>query len=81
MIYDKVVHWRRNLFKIPSGRQGKAFVQEMASLFQSYADASARERTVLKAAMVIPALILQKPFRTSKSKDHINCIEETLRYC
>ena len=41
--YDKVVHWRRNLFKIPSGGQGKAFVQEKASLFQSYADASARE--------------------------------------
>ena len=77
-IYEEVVHWRRNLFKIPSGRQGKAFVQEMASLFQSYADASARERIALKAAMVIPALILQKPFRSSKSKDHINCIERRL---
>ena len=42
--YDEVVHWRRNIFKIPSGKQGKAFVQEMASLFLSYAEASTREK-------------------------------------
>ena len=56
--YKEVVHWRRNLFKIPSGGQGKTFVQEMASLFQSYVDAAAREKVALEAAMVLPALIL-----------------------
>ena len=55
------------------------FVQEMASLFQSYADASAREKVALKAAMVYPALVLQKPFKTSKSKDHIKYIERRHR--
>ena len=49
------------MFKIPSGGQGKAFVQEMASQFQSYADASAREKVALKAALVLPALVLQRP--------------------
>ena len=73
-----MVHWRRNIFKIPSGKQGKAFVQEMASLFLSYAEASTREKIALKAAMVMPALILQKPFKTSKSKDHVQCIERRL---
>ena len=73
--YEEVVHWRWNLFKIPSGRQGKAFVQEMVSLFQSYVNASAREKVALKAAMVLPALVLQKPSKTSKSKDHIKCME------
>ena len=73
--YEEVVHWRWNLFKIPSGRQGKAFVQEMVSLFQSYVNASAREKVALKAAMVLPALVLQKPSKTSKSKDHIWCME------
>ena len=67
--------WRRNLFKIPSSRQRKAFVQEMASLFQCYTDASAREKVALKAAKVLPALVLQKPSKISKSKDHIKCIE------
>ena len=74
-VYEEVVHWRRNVFKIPFGGQGKAFVQEMASLFQSYTDASAREKVALKAAMVLLALALQKPSKTSKSKDHITCME------
>ena len=71
--YEEVVHWHRNLFKIPSGKQGKTFVSEMAGLFQSYADGSA-----MKAAMVLLDLLLQKPHLTSKTKDHINCIE--MRY-
>ena len=27
--YEEIVHWRRNLFKVPSGKAGKAFVREM----------------------------------------------------
>ena len=77
-IYMEIVHWKRNLFKIPSGKQGKSFVAEVACLFQSYADASALEAVALKAAMILPALILQKPFRKSKSKDHISCIERRM---
>ena len=57
--YEEVVHWWGNLFKIPSGGLGKAFLQDMASLFQSYADASAREKVAVKAAMVPPVLVLQ----------------------
>ena len=69
-----VVHWKKNLFKIPSGKHGKAFVQEIAKLFQAYADASSLELIARKAAMICPQLILQKPNKTSKLKDHIACI-------
>lgn len=77
-IYEETVHWRKNLFKVPSGKQGKSFVAELARLFQSYADQSAMEAVALKAAMILPALVLQKPFRTSKSKDHIVCMERRM---
>ena len=30
--YEEVVHWRRDLFQIPSGSAGKAFVTELARL-------------------------------------------------
>ena len=40
MIYSEIVHWRHNLFKIPSGKQGKVLVQEMARLFNAYSEAS-----------------------------------------
>lgn len=51
---------------------------ELARLFQSYADQSALESVALKAAMILPTLVLQKPFRTSKSNDHIACMERRM---
>ncbi len=35
-IYDKIVHWRRNLFKVPSGKHGKSFVRELTRMFNGY---------------------------------------------
>ena len=64
--YDEVVHWRRNVFKVPSS---KAFVHKTTCLFQAYASGSALESIALQAAMIMPAL-LQKPHAKSKSADH-----------
>ena len=77
-VYSQIVHWRQNVFKIPSDKQGKVFVQEMARLFNAYGEASAMEGVAMKAAMIFPALILQKPFKTSKSKDHVSCMERRM---
>ena len=68
--YDEVVHWRHNIFQVPSGSSGKAFVSELARLFQAYADSSCLECIAMKAITIIQILLLQKPSRTSKSKDH-----------
>ena len=65
--YKEIVHWKRNLFKVPSGRAGKSFIRELGRMFQAYADASALESIALQAAMAMPAL-LQKPHPKSKSK-------------
>ena len=32
--YDEIVHWRRNVFMLPSGAAGKAFVQENTRLLE-----------------------------------------------
>ena len=32
-LYEEVIHWRRNLFQVPLGASGKAFVSELARLF------------------------------------------------
>ena len=77
--YEVIVHWRRNLFKVPSGKAGKAFVQELARMFRAYADASALESIAMKAAMVMPALLLQKPHPKSKAKDHVLHLERRLQ--
>ena len=77
--YLEVVHWRQNLFKVPQGHAGKAFVLEMARLFNAFATGSALESIALKAASILPPLLLQKPSRSSKMKDHIKCLERRLK--
>ena len=76
--YTEIAHWRRNIFKVPSGRAGKAFVSELARLFRDYAEETMLEGIALKAAMTMPALLLQKPHQHSKSKDHLACLERRM---
>ena len=68
--YDEVVHWRKVLFRIPLAKCGRAFVAEQARLFRAYATGSALESIALKAAMIMPVLLLQRPHVKSKEKDH-----------
>lgn len=42
---------------------GTKFVTKLAKLFESYGFASAMESIALKAAKILPALVLQKPHR------------------
>ena len=77
--YAEAAHWNRNLFLMPSGNAGKDFVTELVRLFRSYAEASALESVALKAAMVMLHLLLQKPFASSKAKDHCEILSRRLR--
>ena len=47
-------------------------------MYQAYADGLRLESIVLKACTVAPTLLLQKPSRTSKSKDHVNRLQHRL---
>ena len=76
--YEEVIHWRRNLFLTPSGHAGKQFVSKLARLFHAYGEGSSLEPITLKAAMIMPALILQKPHASSKARDHVICLQHRL---
>ena len=78
-IYDETVHWSRNLFKIPSGKAGTAFVREVSRMFRAFADSSALESVAMKVVMVMPALLLQKPHPRSKARDHVVHLERRLQ--
>ena len=67
--YNEALHWRRNLFKVPQGKAGNEFVQEISRLFRSYAEASSLESIALTATILFPILVLQKPHSQSTSKD------------
>ena len=76
--YKKVVKWRRNIFSVPSGKAGKAFVEEMARTIGLFTRGSNWEAIALTMTMILPPLLLQKPSKKSKSKDHVQYLEKRL---
>ena len=77
-IYEKIVFWRSNLFLLPTGKSGRNFILELTRLINAWVDNSAMKDISLKMIMIMPALLLQKPSRTSKSKDHSKALERRL---
>ena len=77
--YAEIVHWRRNVFLLPSGKVGREFVRELSRLFTAYAERQPIELIAMKAAMTMPALLLQKPDIKSKARDHVKCLERRLQ--
>ena len=64
-----------NVFLVPYGSASSHFIFELAKLYESFGSASAMECIALKAAVVLPALLLQKPHIQSKSSRNIKCLE------
>ena len=52
----EAVHWRRNIFMVPSGKTDKNYVKEETRLLSAYADESPLEQIALKAAVLMPQL-------------------------
>ena len=42
-VYNEVVHWRKNCFKVPLGNVGKSIVAELARSYGAFASGSALE--------------------------------------
>ena len=77
-IYEKVVFWRRNLFMMPNGSSGKAYIRETTRLLNSWSENSPLKDCAMRAIHVMPALLLQKPSKRSKSKEHVEALERRL---
>ena len=77
--YDEVIKWKKNLFKVPSGAQGKAYIKATSKVIKFYVNNSPLQNVAMTALMVMPALLLQKPSKRSKAKDHIRHLEDRLK--
>ena len=76
--YHQIVHWKPNLFKLPSGSSGALFVKSVASFLAAYAEGTALKSIALKAAMCMPALLLACPHNRSENADHVNLLKSRL---
>ena len=76
--YDQIVHWRRNIFMPPTGNTTKTMMQEMLKLMKSWNDHTELGKIAMHALMIMPALLMQKPFAKSKSRDHVAALKRRL---
>ena len=70
--YEEIVKWKRNIFKLPKGNNGKRFLDEMTKLINQWA--STNDEDNLKLLMILPSLLLQRTSKGSKArvnKDHL----------
>ena len=77
-IYEEIIKWRKNLFSIPSGQQGKKVIQLLSEWLSHYNNNTSFQGIALKVFMVISALMLQKPSAKSKARDHVKILSRRL---
>lgn len=78
-VYEQIVHWKKNLFLLPSGKAGKQYIDETTRLMNEWLQESPMKDIAFKAIMIMPNLLLQKPSKNSKAKDHLKALERRLQ--
>ena len=68
-----------NIFMVPTRAAGKKFIDDISRLLNLWTNDTPLKNIALKAIHVVPALLLQKPSKPSKAKDHLKAIERRLR--
>ena len=68
--YETIVHWQKNLLMVPSGKAGKKFITELSSWLNKFNNDTPFQSIAMKMYMILPSLLLQKPSRKSKAKQH-----------
>ena len=64
---------------LPSGAAGKNYIEEVTRLMKLWINDIPLRKIALKAVRVMSALLLQKPSKTSKLKDHHVTLERRLK--
>ena len=68
--YETIVKWRKNLFELPKGAPGKAFVTLISSLIDAWCSKTEKREFALYAIAIMPNLLLQKTNNKAKGKEN-----------
>ena len=63
------------MFLLPTGAAGKSFINKMMRMINAWVYDTPIKDIALKALHAMAALLLQKPSKNSKSKDHLKLLE------
>ena len=78
-IYEEITKWRKNLFMLPRGKVGTDFIKEVTRILRQFTIPSKWSRIALTQLHIFIPLMLQKPSRKSKAKDHAKYLENRLK--
>ena len=76
--YDSIVKWKKNFFLLPRGNSGKHFIVELTRLINLYNNDTVLKAVSLKSVMIFLPLMLQKPSKNSKARDHAKYLAKRL---
>ena len=65
----------------PLEKRGRPSFTRLSRLYQAFGEHSPQEAIALKTAMVLPALMLQRPHSSAGTTDHTYCLERRLPLC
>ena len=67
------------MFLLRTGKSGKLYIDENVKLLNSWVEGTTLHNIAFKAIMIMPNLLLQKPSKNSKAKDHLTTLERTMQ--
>ena len=76
--YEEEVFWRKNIFNLPSGKAGKESINLLTEWLKKFNCNSDSQGIALKFSMVLPILLLQKPFSSSKARDNSEALAKRI---
>ena len=77
--YDEIVHWKRNIFEVPTSKIGRDFVNELAVWLEHFNAGTIYQCLAVKAFIILPTLLLQKPSAKSKKSEHTALLQKKAR--
>ena len=78
-LYENVKSWKSNMFDVPPGAQSKKFIALMNFWLDQFNKDTPLGGIALKVFMILPNLFLQKPSKSSKTKQHIELLRDRLK--
>ena len=76
--YEEITKWKKNLFKLPSWKAAKSFISELSFWLEQFNRETTFQGIAIKVYMILPSLLLQKPSKTSKAKEHLKKLDQRL---
>ena len=76
--YKVITSWRKNIFLPPRGNAGTDFIKELTRLIDLFVNKTRWERLAIPLVHIFMPLMLQKPSKTSKAKDHAKYLQTRL---